>query len=120
MRGEVVRINGDLTCCMRDCAQLHPYAGLRPPPVPLPPLIFLFIYFHSSSSFRCFCFFPFSSSPTRAVVLFNHGEEAFEVKVGDRIAQLILEKICLAEIEEVTDELPDTKRGAGGFGSTGG
>ena len=52
------------------------------------------------------------------VVLFNHGAEDLEVKVGDRVAQLILEKIAYAEVEEVA-ELPETVRGAGGFGSSG-
>ncbi len=40
------------------------------------------------------------------------------VKAGDRIAQLILERIRILPVEEV-DELDDTTRGAGGFGSTG-
>ena len=54
------------------------------------------------------------------VVLFNHSEVDYEVKVGDRVAQLILERISMADIEEVTDgELFATERGAGGFGSTG-
>ena len=52
------------------------------------------------------------------VILFNFGKEDFEVKEGDRIAQLVLEKIELAEVAEVTD-LDETVRGAGGFGSTG-
>ena len=52
------------------------------------------------------------------VVLFNHGDTDFEVAPGDRIAQLILEKVDMAVVEEVA-ELPDTARGAGGFGSTG-
>jgi len=52
------------------------------------------------------------------VVLFNHGPEAFDVAPGDRVAQLILERICMADCQEV-DELPSTARGAGGFGSTG-
>lgn len=52
------------------------------------------------------------------VVLFNHGDDDFTIKRGDRIAQLILERISMAEALEV-DELPDTERGAGGFGSTG-
>ena len=43
---------------------------------------------------------------------------AFAVKRGDRIAQLILEKIVTPEVEEV-DELDITVRGAGGYGSTG-
>lgn len=52
------------------------------------------------------------------VILFNHSEVDFEVKRGDRIAQLILEKISMADTVEV-DDLDDTERGAGGFGSTG-
>lgn len=52
------------------------------------------------------------------VVLFNFGKEKFEVKKGDRIAQLICERIFYPEIEEV-QVLDDTERGAGGFGSTG-
>lgn len=53
------------------------------------------------------------------MVLFNHGEADFEVKEGDRVAQLICEKVSYPEIEEV-DALCDTSRGDGGFGSTGG
>lgn len=53
------------------------------------------------------------------VVLINHNDEAFEVKEGNRIAQLIMEKIETPEVEEV-DELVATERGEGGFGSTGG
>ena len=46
-------------------------------------------------------------------------EGAVQVKQGDRIAQLILERILIADVAEV-DELDDTVRGAGGIGSTGG
>eukprot|EP00252_Welwitschia_mirabilis_P004513 TRINITY_DN1484_c0_g1_i1.p1 TRINITY_DN1484_c0_g1~~TRINITY_DN1484_c0_g1_i1.p1 ORF type:complete len:209 (-),score=15.97 TRINITY_DN1484_c0_g1_i1:84-710(-) len=52
------------------------------------------------------------------VILFNHSDKDFEIKVGDRIAQLILEKIVTPEVQEV-DNLDDTVRGADGFGSTG-
>ena len=52
------------------------------------------------------------------VILFNHGDQAFEVKMGDRIAQLILEKIDTPPVEEVQG-LDNTVRGSGGFGSTG-
>ena len=48
----------------------------------------------------------------------NHGKEAFEIKDGDRIGQLILEKSYEVDWVEV-DELSDTARGEGGFGSTG-
>lgn len=52
------------------------------------------------------------------VILFNHSDVDFEVKVGDRIAQLILEKIVTPEVMEV-EHLDSTARGEGGFGSTG-
>eukprot|EP00759_Apiculatamorpha_spiralis_P014872 PhF_6_TR21651/c1_g1_i1/m.30837/K01520/dut, DUT; dUTP pyrophosphatase len=53
------------------------------------------------------------------VVLFNHSEVDFPIKVGDRVAQLVLEQILTPDVVEVTS-LEDTARGAGGFGSTGG
>ena len=53
------------------------------------------------------------------VVLFNFSDIDFEVKEGDRIAQLILERIYTPEIE-VVPVLEETIRGVGGFGSTGG
>ncbi|KAF9268214.1 dUTP pyrophosphatase [Marasmius fiardii PR-910] len=53
------------------------------------------------------------------VLLFNLSDQPFEVAEGDRIAQLIIEKIHTPEIIEVQD-LEATVRGAGGFGSTGG
>ncbi|XP_063931538.1 uncharacterized protein LOC135143578 isoform X1 [Zophobas morio] len=52
------------------------------------------------------------------VILFNHGEKDFSIKRGDRVAQLILEKIITPTVEEVS-ELEPTARGSGGFGSTG-
>ncbi|XP_004526010.2 deoxyuridine 5'-triphosphate nucleotidohydrolase isoform X1 [Ceratitis capitata] len=52
------------------------------------------------------------------VVLFNHSDTNFEVMRGDRIAQLICERIFYPELEQV-DRLDNTTRGAGGFGSTG-
>ena len=54
------------------------------------------------------------------VILFNFGEHDFVVKQGDRIAQLILEKIILPDVVECVDELPKVgERGVAGFGSTG-
>ncbi|CAI5494832.1 unnamed protein product, partial [Closterium sp. Naga37s-1] len=53
------------------------------------------------------------------VILFNHSDKDFPVKVGDRVAQLILERIVTPDVVEV-EELDETTRGAGGFGSTGG
>jgi len=50
--------------------------------------------------------------------LANFGDEDFEVKKGDRIAQMILERITTPECVEVED-LEATERGSGGFGSTG-
>ncbi|SPO24430.1 probable dUTP pyrophosphatase [Ustilago trichophora] len=53
------------------------------------------------------------------VLLFNFGDAEFTINEGDRIAQLIIEKISTPEVEEV-ESLDETLRGAGGFGSTGG
>ncbi|MFA5098697.1 MAG: dUTP diphosphatase [Candidatus Paceibacterota bacterium] len=50
--------------------------------------------------------------------LVNLGAEDYEIKKGQKIAQVIFQKIENPEIEEVS-ELPQTNRGAGGFGSTG-
>ncbi|KAF7212415.1 deoxyuridine 5'-triphosphate nucleotidohydrolase, mitochondrial isoform X1 [Nothobranchius furzeri] len=52
------------------------------------------------------------------VVLFNFSKETFEVKKGDRVAQLVCEKICYPDLVE-EETLDETERGAGGFGSTG-
>jgi len=52
------------------------------------------------------------------VVLFNHGDKDFEVKKGDRIAQLILERCETPMIKEI-GLLEETLRGSDGFGSTG-
>jgi dUTP pyrophosphatase len=52
------------------------------------------------------------------VVLFNHGDKDFEIKKGDRIAQLVLERCETPPIEEISI-VEDTERGSGGFGSTG-
>ena len=52
------------------------------------------------------------------VILFNHGNEQFVVKNGDRIAQMVLVPIFKFQFEEV-NELTQTIRGSGGFGSTG-
>ena len=52
------------------------------------------------------------------VILFNHGQNIFKIENGLRIAQMILCPVEKAEIIEV-EELTDTLRGKGGFGSTG-
>ncbi len=52
------------------------------------------------------------------VLLINHGSEPFEIKKGERIAQAVIAPVIQAEIVEV-EELSDTERGSGGFGSTG-
>lgn len=53
------------------------------------------------------------------IVLFNHSDKPFKVYQGDRVAQLILEKICYADVEDVRTTLDETNRGTDGFGSTG-
>ena len=52
------------------------------------------------------------------VVLINLSKESFEIKKGERIAQAVVKEVVLAQFLEV-DELDDTSRGSGGFGSTG-
>ncbi len=52
------------------------------------------------------------------IILFNHGNKDFIVNNNDRIAQIVLTPVIKMELEEV-DQLPETIRGSGGFGSTG-
>ena len=52
------------------------------------------------------------------VILYNHGSKDFKVNNGDRIAQMVLVPIIKSTFEEV-ENLPETIRGDGGFGSTG-
>jgi dUTP pyrophosphatase len=52
------------------------------------------------------------------VLLVNHGQDAFVVRHGERIAQLVVARVArVALVEE--DTLDETKRGAGGYGHTG-
>ena len=55
------------------------------------------------------------------VLLINHGNEAFAIEHGERIAQLVVAPVTQVDIALVNDEaaLGDTERGRGGFGSTG-
>ena len=52
------------------------------------------------------------------VIIYNHGKTDFIVNNGDRIAQMVLSPVIKMELNE-TDNLPETIRGEGGFGSTG-
>jgi len=52
------------------------------------------------------------------IILYNHGADDFVVNNGDRIAQMVLMPVLKASFEEV-ENLPNTIRGTGGFGSTG-
>ena len=52
------------------------------------------------------------------IILFNHGSENFIINNNDRVAQMVLVPIIKMELEEI-NELPETIRGEGGFGSTG-
>lgn len=52
------------------------------------------------------------------IILINHGQEDFEIQDQERVGQLILAPVVHADFELV-EELSDTARGAGGFGSTG-
>jgi len=53
-----------------------------------------------------------------SVLLINYGDMDFIINRGDRIAQMIINKVEIVSFEQV-DELPESKRGEGGFGSTG-
>lgn len=54
-----------------------------------------------------------------SVILINHDKsKAFEIKRGDRIAQLVIQRVESAELE-VVELLPESERGSGGFGSSG-
>eukprot|EP00842_Homolaphlyctis_polyrhiza_P006091 jgi/Hompol1/6483/HPOL_005015-RA len=62
------------------------------------------------------------------IVLFNFGDEDFKISRGDRIAQLVIERIAMVDVVEVQtpttlwlwmQDLDATQRGEGGFGSTG-
>lgn len=55
------------------------------------------------------------------VLMINHGQQPYRVKAGDRIAQMIFERIYtpMKLTEVLHSELSETVRGAGGFGSTG-
>ena len=53
------------------------------------------------------------------VIVINHGDQAFPIRRGERIAQLVPSAVIRADFDEV-EELCETERGAGGFGSTGG
>ena len=52
------------------------------------------------------------------IIVFNAGSEPFAVARGDRVAQMVIQRLPEVELVPV-DELSETKRGAGGFGSTG-
>jgi dUTP diphosphatase len=52
------------------------------------------------------------------IILINHGDAPFEVRRGDRIAQLVIARVATATFEEA-EILEETARGTGGFGSTG-
>jgi len=52
------------------------------------------------------------------VLLINLGQEAFTIERGERIAQMVFQRVPQVSLEEV-EELSDTSRGEGGFGHTG-
>jgi dUTP diphosphatase len=53
------------------------------------------------------------------VVLVNHGSKPFTFKIGDRVAQMVIQKLPDIEVVEVDELSKATERGMGGFGSTG-
>ena len=52
------------------------------------------------------------------VILVNHTDRPYYINKGDRIAQLVIQEVVVANFEEI-EQLPETDRGSGGFGSTG-
>jgi len=52
------------------------------------------------------------------IIVINHGQEPFKVEHGMRIAQMVVAPVARVKWEE-REQLPETTRGAGGFGSTG-
>ncbi len=52
------------------------------------------------------------------VILINHGKQPFEVQIGMKIAQMVVKPVLSVKVHQV-DELDETDRGTGGFGSTG-
>ena len=52
------------------------------------------------------------------IIIYNHGDTDFKINNGDRVAQMILSPVIKMQLEE-TNDLPETIRGEGGFGSTG-
>jgi dUTP pyrophosphatase len=52
------------------------------------------------------------------ILMINHGDKPVSIRSGQRIAQLVVSRVCKAELEEV-DELPESGRQGGGFGHTG-
>jgi dUTP pyrophosphatase len=52
------------------------------------------------------------------VNLINLGKEPYQIRIGDKIAQLVIFPVAIAELEEVK-KLSETSRGHGRFGSTG-
>jgi dUTP pyrophosphatase len=56
-----------------------------------------------------------------SVLLVNHGEEAFEIEPGVKIAQLVISNVITVDVQDVgsADSLTTSERGRGGFGSTG-
>lgn len=52
------------------------------------------------------------------VILINHGRQDFSIEPGDRIAQVVFAEVTQVDLEKA-DELNDTERSSGGFGSTG-
>ena len=52
------------------------------------------------------------------VILINHGREDFKIEPGDRIAQIVFAEVTQVDLER-SEELDETERSSGGFGSTG-
>ena len=52
------------------------------------------------------------------LIMINHGSDPFVIRRGDRVAQMVIKEVVRADVRE-TEELDETVRSGGGFGSTG-
>lgn len=53
------------------------------------------------------------------IIMINHGKTAYKINKGEKIAQMVIMPVIRVAIQEVTNDLKNTSRGSGGFGSTG-
>ncbi len=118
----------DLCACLKEDLVLQPFALARIPTglaIALEPGTVGLVYARSGLASKygvtlsnCVGVIDSDYRGELQIAMTNHSQAPFTIHHGDRIAQLVVSPILLPEPEE-TDELPETGRGSGGFGSTG-